>query len=257
VIGRARELRARRKNGDEFPILLSVTEVPGLGLYTGIVRDVTEQRRLQEELVRVATLEQRRIGQELHDDTQQALTGLGLLAASLTDALRRDGHAGSETAGKLAAGIALANRGVRALAKGLMPVPIEKEGLMTALGELARKTEDDHAIPCRFECPRPVQVADDNTALHLYRIAQEGVTNAVKHARASTIWVGLYAQERSMSLEVRDDGVGIDAQARRGDGLGLRIMEHRCGLLGGQFSVRSEKDRGTVITCSVPTAPAG
>jgi PAS domain S-box-containing protein len=241
LIGRARELRARRKNEQEFPIQLSVTEVPGLGLYTGIVRDVTEQRALQEEIVRIATIEQRRIGQELHDNTQQELTGLGLLAETLSESLARDGNAGSEVARKLASGIAEANRGVRALAKGLVPVPVDREGLMVALGELTRKTADEHGIQCRFECPQPVKVADDSAALHLYHIAQEAVTNAVKHARASAVSVGLHADARNLSLEICDDGVGVDRQAQRGDGLGLRIMEHRCGLIGGQFSCGAGK----------------
>jgi two-component system CheB/CheR fusion protein len=255
VIGRARELKARRKDGTEFPIQLSVTEVPGLGLYTGIVRDVTEQRALQEEIVRVATLEQRRIGQELHDNTQQELTGLGLLAETLRASLERDGANGAELAAKLASGIAEAGRRVSALARGLVPVPVDREGLMVALGELARKTESDHDIRCRFECPSPVRVADDSAALHLYHIAQEAVTNAVKHARASAVSVGLHADARNLRLEIRDDGIGIDQQAQRGDGLGLRIMEHRCGLIGGQFSVRGREAGGTIVTCVVPTPP--
>jgi two-component system CheB/CheR fusion protein len=255
VIGRARELKARRKSGEEFPIVLSVTEVPGAGLYTGIVRDVTEQRALQEEIVRIATLEQRRIGGELHDNTQQELTGLGLLAETLSESLRRDGAAGTELAVKLASGIAEAGRRVRALARGLVPVPVDREGLMVALGELARKTEDEHGIRCRFECPKPVKVADDSAALHLYHIAQEAVTNAVKHARASTVSVGLHADARNLSLEIRDDGVGIDRQAPRGDGLGLRIMEHRCGLIGGEFSVRGREAGGTIVACVVPIPP--
>jgi two-component system CheB/CheR fusion protein len=252
AIGRARELRARRKNGEEFPILLSVSEVPSLGLFTGIVRDITEQRTLQDEIVRIATLEQRRIGQELHDNTQQELTGLGLLAENLSESLRREGDAASEVAAKLAAGIAEANRRVRALAKGLVPVPVGREGLMSALGELARRTEETHGIPCRFECPEPVSVADDNTALQLYQIAREAVANAVKHSQAGTISLHLYGNDRNLNLDIRDDGVGLGRKPPREDGLGLRIMEHRCGLIGGQFSVRGGEPGGTVVSCVVP-----
>lgn len=257
LLGRTRELRARRKNGEEFPIQLSVTEVPALGLYMGIIRDVTEQRALQEEIVRIATLEQRRIGEELHDNTQQELTGLGLLAETLSDSLRRNGSAEAAVAAKLAAGIAETNRRLRALAKGLVPVPVDREGLMVALGDLARRTEEEHGIECRFVCPKPVKVADDAAALHLYRIAQEAVTNAVRHASASAISVDLHADDRQLRLEIRDDGVGLDPQRRHGDGLGLRIMEHRCGLLGGQFTVREEEAGGTTIACVVPKPPGG
>jgi two-component system CheB/CheR fusion protein len=256
LIGRLRDLRARRKDGTEFPMQLSVSEIPELGLFTGVVRDVTEQRALQEQIVRIATGEQHRIGRELHDSMQQELTGLGLLAQNLTDALSGPESAAQRAlAAKLASGIAETNRHLRRLAKGLVPVAIDANGLMVALGDLAERTESDYGIKCRFVCPSAVHVADDGAALHLYRIAQEAVMNAIKHAHASTISIQLKQSDGFCTIQIRDDGVGIEEQASKADGLGLRIMEHRCGLIGGTFSVRRRKSGGTIIKCKVPMAP--
>jgi two-component system, chemotaxis family, CheB/CheR fusion protein len=255
LIGAPRELTARRKDGTEFPIHLSVSEVGDLGLFTGIIHDITEQKALQEEILRIATLEQRRIGQDLHDSTQQELTGLGLLAQSLSEALAAQGASQqSELAGKLAAGIAEANRHVRTLARGLVPVAVDAEGLMSALGELASSTEKHHGLSCRFECPVPVDVADEAVATHLYRIAQEAVTNAVKHARTDAISIRLERSDRTLTVEISDEGIGIEQPSIRKEGLGLRIMEHRCALIGGALTVRRRDSGGTVVTCTLPNA---
>jgi PAS domain S-box-containing protein len=255
VIGRSREFRARRKDGTEFPIELSVSEIPELGLFAGIVHDISEQRALQNEIVQIASQEQQRIGQELHDGTQQELTGLGLLAENLREALAdHESAAESELAARLAAGIAATSRRVRALAKGLVPVPIDADGLMSALDALARDTEETAGVPCRFECPSPVHVVDDRVALHLFRIAQEAVTNAVKHAKADTVRIRLEADDRELAIQVLDDGIGIDDTRKLRQGLGLRIMEHRCNLIGGALTIRGRDTGGVAVGCKVPKA---
>ena len=254
LIGHPREFRARRKNGSEFPIQLSVSEIAALGLFTGVVRDISEQRKLQEDILRIAAAEQRRIGEELHDTTQQELAGLGLLAQNLADMLDRSGaDKESALAAKIAAGIARTNRHVRTLAHGLVPVPVDAEGLMTALADLARRTETEHGIACHFICDEPVRIADDNIALQLYRIAQEAVANASKHAKAGSISIHLECTDGRLQVDVQDDGIGIGSEGiRSSGGLGLRIMEHRCGLIGGTLSVRRRESGGTLIRCMVP-----
>lgn len=256
AISQVRELTARRKDGTEFPVQISVRRVDKCGRVTGIVRDITEQRALQKEIVRIATAEQRRIGQELHDSTQQELTGLGLMAEELHELLQRRPE-GPECAlaAKIAAGIATANRRVRLLAKGLVPVAIDAEGLMTALDELAMQTESTYGIRCRFECPSPVKVPNDELALHLYRIAQEAVANAVKHAQGDEISIHLTSDGGQIELKIADNGIGIRQQARGSQGLGLRIMAHRCNLLGGTFSVQRQEPGGTAVRCRVPHVP--
>jgi two-component system CheB/CheR fusion protein len=252
-VGRRREASGRRKDGRMFPMQFSVNEVEGRGLFVGVCRDMTKYKALQKEVVDIAVLEQRRIGQELHDNIQQQLTGLGLLAQNLADALsRKDAVAEGTLAARVANGIAETNQHVRSLARGMIPVPIDREGLMSALKDLARQTEEIHGLTCSFECPASVEIDDDTEATHLYRIAQEAVSNAVKHAEGSTIWIRLEQVEGCLQLEIRDNGSGTVSQRVRASGVGLRLMEHRCGLIGGTFTIVPRTDGGTFVACSVP-----
>src|SRR5215475_4353530 len=213
LIGRTHEMSGRRKDDTVFPIQLSVNSVEGRDLFVAVARDMTEHKALQKEIIDVATLEQRRIGQELHDGTQQELTGLGLLALNLADSLSRSGStAASQVAARIARGIEQCNQRVRSLARGMVPVPIDREGLMSALAELARQTTEIHRLPCSFECPTPVEIDNDNEATHLYRIAQEAVNNATRHAKASAIWIRLEQADGRLVLEVRDNGIGLQAR---------------------------------------------
>jgi PAS domain S-box-containing protein len=252
LIGRSHEISGRRKDGSIFPIQLSVNSVEGRDLFVGVARDMTEHKALQKEIIDVAMLEQRRIGQELHDGTQQELTGLGLLAQSLAESLSRsNAMTASQVASRVARGIEQCNQRVRSLARGMVPVPIEREGLMTALAELARQTTEIHGMPCGFECPSPVEIDNDNEATHLYRIAQEAVSNATRHAKASAIWIRLEQVDGRLILEVQDTGIGLQAAANSGRGVGLRLMEHRCAMIGGNFAIDPRPDGGTCIVCSV------
>lgn len=258
LIGRSHEICGRRKDGSVFPIQLSVNSVEGRGLFVGVARDMTEYKALQKEIVDVAMLEQRRIGQELHDGAQQELTGLGLLALNLAEALSRSGsQSASQTAARIARGIEQCNQRMRALARGMVPVPVHREGLMTALAELARQTTEIHRLPCSFECPAPVELDNDNEATHLYRIAQEAVTNATRHAKASAIWIRLEQVEGRLILEVQDNGIGMSAALQPGKGVGLRLMEHRCAMIGGVFAIDPRPDGGTCIVCSVARTRGG
>ena len=252
LVGRPHEIAGRRKDGSIFPIQLSVNTVEGGDLLVGVARDMTEHKALQKEIIDVAVLEQRRIGQELHDGTQQELTGLGLLAANLADSLSRNNAvAAGQMASRVASGIEQCNQRVRSLARGMVPVPIDRQRLMTALAELARQTTEIHGIPCGFECPSPVELDNDNESTHLYRIAQEAISNATRHAKASAIWIRLEQVDGRLLLEVQDTGIGMQAAPDSGKGVGLRLMEHRCSMVGGHFSIEPRQDGGTCIACSV------
>jgi PAS domain S-box-containing protein len=255
LIGGSHEISGRRKDGGVFPIQLSINAVEGRDLFVGVARDMTEHKALQKEIIDVAMLEQRRIGQELHDGTQQELTGLGLLALNLAESLGRSGStAASQVAARVARGIEQCNQRVRSLARGMVPVPVDREGLMTALAELARQTTEIHGLPCGFECPSRVEIDNDNEATHLYRIAQEAVSNATRHAKASAIWIRLEQVEGRLILEVQDNGIGLRVGGGSGKGVGLRLMEHRCAMIGGNFAIEPRPDGGTCIACSVSRA---
>jgi two-component system sensor kinase FixL len=185
--------------------------------------------------------------------TQQELTGLGLLARELADSLNSPALARQhELAMKIAGGITEANQNVRRLAKGLMPVPIDAQGLMVALEELANEFETNYGIRCEFLCPSPVLVANDNAAMQLYHVVQEALTNSLKHSGADSTAIAMKHSNATVTITVKDNGIGIDDPPQQTDGLGLRIMQHRCESIGGTFSVRRRKSGGTVVTCEIP-----
>ena len=157
-------------------------------------------------------------------------------------------------ANRLADGIRNALSSVRAVAKGLVPVEVDAGGLMAALEQLVASTERRTGISCRFQCDGQVTVEDNDAATELYRIAQEAMSNAVKHARARHIELELACEKRDrICLCVRDDGVGLPPDLSRTEGIGLRIMQHRADLIGATLKVRRAEGGGTEIMCTAPT----
>lgn len=274
-----RELLGLRKGGLRFPIELLVSRIEGLNLLTGVIVDISERRRLQQQVLEIGAEEQRRIGQELHDGTLQELTGLGLLASSLAanfkelparqlDSvdLRVMEEARFErlqaTLLKLTHHLAETSRHVHQLARGIMPVQLDSEGLRTALDDLATAICGDGRIQCEFECRSPVNIPSNSTATHLYRIAQEAVHNAVRHGLATRIQISLEQTADRLILQIVDNGIGIEASKVRqtggspiGSGLGMKTMAYRAEAMRGVLQVKPGIERGTVVVCTV-VAPA-
>lgn len=218
---------------------------------TSLRQEIAERKRLEEEVVDVAVAEQRRIGQELHDGTGQELTGLCMLADNLADMLREHSPPDAQLARRIAQGLRQALGQVRALSRGLIPVEVDAEGLMAALTELTTRISEIHGLKCVFECAEPVPVEDNYTATQLYRIAQEAITNAIKHGQAHTIRVNLEARGDYLTLRIVDDGIGFSPANVNGAGMGLRIMTYRAGQIGAQFAVRPGPARGAVVSCTL------
>lgn len=219
--------------------------------------DITPVKALQEEVSRIAALEQLRIGQELHEGIEQELIALGPLAQNLNEALAgRAEPREHQWAGRLTEGLAAVNRHLQALARGLVPVPVDSASLAPALAELARTTGEATQLACEFTLEGEVRLPNSDTSSHLYRIAQEAVRNATRHAHADRIAIRLSAQGSAVRLEVRDNGIGIPPRAGFGRGVGLRLMEHRCSLIGGTFAAQSVPGSGTRVVCALPGAEA-
>lgn len=274
IIGSVRELLGKRQDGSTFPLELAVSQVDHLGLFTGILQDISERRQLQQQVLEVAVAEQRRIGHELHDGIQQELTGLSLLASTLLEVLK-SGHEEPSADGdwrfrarnysqlcdlamKLCERLAVANQHVHQLAHGILSVEIDPEGLRAELQELAASLHGLNGLTCRFVCTEPVAMVNPNTAKHLYRIAQESLNNAVRHAQATEIEMSLRPQNGELTLEVRDNGVGIGSVAALHrpriatmQGLGLRAMNYRAGIIGGRLTVERLAGGGTSVKCVV------
>jgi signal transduction histidine kinase len=139
----------------------------------------------------------------------------------------------------------------RSLARGLHPVEAEPTGLMSALDDLASRITDLFKVSCRFECRRPVLIESDATATHLYRIAQEAVTNSIKHGRAQKIKIRLSSTAKRIALTISDNGAGLKTSARSRKGLGLRTMNYRASVMGGTLVVKKNRGGGVDVICSV------
>lgn len=246
IIGIGREVLGRHKDGRIFPVDLAVSKVDHLRLFMGVVRDITRRKELELEIVEIASLEQRRIGQDLHDTVGQELTGLSLMAETLGD----DPALGAELAGRIAKGLSRCQQELRKVLQGLLPVSVDAEGLMAALDDLADRTRRDTRISCAFTCPEPAMVADNLTATHLYLIAKEAVHNAVKHASARSILITLDSRDR-LVLRVRDDGIGLSTSTNGHGGVGLRIMRNRAAIIGAALTIAPASPTGTVVTCTM------
>jgi signal transduction histidine kinase len=164
-----------------------------------------------------------------------------------------------ELAEDLIAGLDRTRQKLRALSREMIPVEIDSKGLVGALKELTARLSDGHRIGCVFECRVAAIEIDPGNATQLYHIAQEAITNAIKHAQARNIRVTLESLRTAIKLEVRDDGVGIVDDSARRDGMGLRIMSYRAGLIRGTLKVRRAEGNGTLVSCVVmrgePSAP--
>jgi two-component system sensor kinase FixL len=222
----------------------------------GVAFDITrrkelEREALQREALAMTTREQRQIGQELHDGVGQELTGLGLMAQSLAQRLPEE--AGEQRiALRLVAGLDSVHQQVRELSRGLIPVHVECRGLAAALDDLATRTTEASGISVTFECPDWVELPDHETATQLFRIAQEAVTNAVRHGRPRRVLVTLLSEPDGLRLRIRDDGIGIPGVPDQCDGLGLRIMQYRAQQIGGVMHIGPSSGGGTVVSCTLP-----
>jgi PAS domain S-box-containing protein len=213
--------------------------------------EITERQRLEHEIIRVSEHEQMRIGQELHDGLGQHLTATAFLAEVLERTLAERDVVQAQQAAQIERMLSDAVSQTRLLARGLFPVELESNGLMAALEQLTISAQRLFGVRTLFRCPEPVLVFDSDTAIHLYRIAQEALTNAVKHSEASAITVELARERDIVNLTISDDGVGLrpsnsDTQA----GMGLRIMRYRAKLIGAQLDFLSPANQGLSVRIS-------
>ncbi len=248
-----------RKDGS--PIYVSLTNSPvrephgTVTKVSTIARDITKRKQLELEILEINETLQRRVGQDLHDGLNQELRGIAYLSHALEQTLREKGMSEAQTATRITDLLQRAVSQARDLCHGLAPLRLEADGLMAALNELAAGTKSIYGIPCSFVCPKPVLVSSRSTAIHLYRIAQEAVHNAVQHADPKRIVVELTRPDACLKLTVMDDGKGLPANAVKGNGMGLKIMDYRAGTIGGVLKLERAVAGGTLVSCVLPMAP--
>lgn len=218
-----------------------------------MLQDATARRQLEREVLEVSNREQQRIGSDLHDGLGQELTGIALLLRGLENRAEREAPGLSSAIEEVALLVNDAIFTTRALARGLSPVTFDRGGLALALEELARRLSAMFHISVRCEAdPALDSGLESANALHLYRIAQEAVTNAAQHGQADSVHIRLSCDGERGLLRVEDNGSGFNPATHQSKGLGLRIMHYRAQMMAGSLRVESARGRGTVVSCWFP-----
>jgi len=249
------EYRIRRPDGAirwirdrAFPVRDAQGEVYRIA---GLAEDVTEQRRLENEILDISEREQARIGQDLHDGLCQHLVRTALACNLLERDLAAKDCLEASSAHKVLVLIQEAISQARAVSRGLYPVKLEAEGLASALKEMAIDLSHHEGVRFMVECDSSVVVTNHVLAVHLYRIAQEAVNNALKHAFPHQIIVQLESDDDRILLRISDDGVGINDSLQQSQGMGRHIMAYRAHLIGGRLGIKNRQPNGTFVTCTV------
>ncbi|MCW1923543.1 sensor histidine kinase [Luteolibacter arcticus] len=212
---------------------------------------IVENRELEKSILDISDREQVRIGQDLHDSLCQQLVSVAFSANMLQERLEKEGVSANQDAARIADLIDDSINQARNLARGLYPVRLETEGLELALRELAATMSRRFQVSCTVECSGPVPPCQHAVGIHFYRIAQEAVVNAAKHARAQHVTLSLAATRGQVKLNIDDDGEGIIRVPRNPDGMGLRIMAYRARMIGADFQIAHRLPRGTSVSCEL------
>jgi len=236
---------------DRFHRFLLATLAAQYQARTDLRREAFERQRLEREITAIGDEERRRLGRDLHDGVCQELTAALLRWQTLQRSLRDGVPVSAAESERLTSLLTEAIDEAHNIALGLCPVEPEPDALAPALRALTRRMQETGGVHCEFLATGDVRVPDSEMAQHLYRIAQEALSNAVRHAHANRIAVELRGSAGEMALQVEDDGVGLPPDGG-GGGMGLRTMAYRAQVLGGQLTVAPAQGGGTRVACCLP-----
>jgi PAS domain S-box-containing protein len=250
------ELTNYRKDGTAYVVELCITPLSGSeghgASFVTIHRDITNRKRLEQEVVNAAEEERQRIAHDLHDDLGSLLTGIKLATEAHAEAMARSESGDPGKCRVIARQVSEAIAKTRSIARGLRPVGPDPEDLIGALEGLCRQAMEATDLQCRFECPDPVVLGESVVANHLFRIAQEAVNNAVKYSGGTGITVSLQQRDGELELRVDDDGSGFDPGGAQSSGLGMHIMHYRAHAVNASLRIGQRVGGGTSVVCSVP-----
>jgi PAS domain S-box-containing protein len=222
------------------------------GVATGIsisMRDITERKHLEQEILDVSGRERQSIGRDLHDGLGQELTGVALMLRGLAGRIQARCPDVVENVNEIVGHVNQSIETARSLARGLLPVRTETGGLTAALRALAAQSSDLYGLEVKFGaevCPEFALTETD--ASHLYRITQEALTNASRHGHATLVDIALIAREHGFLLRITDNGVGLKQAAPSAAGMGLKIMKYRADMIGARFDITANQPHGAVVT---------
>ena len=251
--------RFRRQDGVTLAIEVTAAEltVDAQSMSVLICRDVTERKTLENDLVDAASREQENLGYDLHDGIGQQLTGIAMLLGAVATDLRRDHGSVAVELDGIRGLVTQTIEDTRRLALGMAPVTVERAGLGGALLTLARDSRMLYGltVAVRIRAAGAAEPAPAR-ATHLYRIAQEAVRNAARHAKARRVLIRLDVVGNELSLRITDDGIGLRQSVEESAGLGLRSMRYRAERLGGRVWFEARRPVGTRIRVECPLVPA-
>lgn len=249
------EIAIRYPSGPKFVHVIITPDEEKTGEITGwfaSVTDLSAQKALEREVLRISEDEQQRIGGELHEGICQELIAAGFTAKGLQRMLEKEDHPLASPMAELTRALSQTATHTRQLAHGMNPVVKAGDGLEHALRELVAATEGRHQLRCQFECLSPVDIKDPLVNIQLFRIAQEALHNAANHSKGTRIDLTLSETDSEIRLVVVDNGCGLPADADFDPGFGLRSMKYRAGLIHGHLTIQNRGGGGTEIQCKVP-----
>lgn len=219
-----------------------------------LLREVNERKRLENELLHITEKERQRIGQNLHDELGQQLTGISFLTKSLEGKLQEMQMEEAKDIGNIRELVRKAINCTRGLARGLTVSEMEGEDLITALTNLRDRTLQLFEIECRLQVQGKLPILGNKVTQQLYSVAQEAVTNAIRHGRANRILLKLRNSPTHLVLRISNDGVPFHPPGRTDEqGLGLQIMHYRADVIGAYLEFRTgAKRKGGFVTCTLP-----
>ncbi len=223
-----------------------------------LLLEIEERKRLEAAIADAIEGERERLGRELHDGLLQELTGISMMMHVLSQTLMEPAPGQAKEAERLCTLLEKAHGNARNLAKEFFPVELKQHGLLVALKGVAQRAQAQFGISCAVRAStKAMPTLSEGTAVQIFRIAQEAVQNAIKHAHAKKILIRLGKRKGAWSLTVRDDGVGLTDSAPVTPGMGLRIMRYRAQIIQGTLQVGNAKGGGTLVSCTVPAVGSG
>jgi signal transduction histidine kinase len=249
------EFKCRRRDGSTFEAacVATLTHLEGVTHRLAVITDVTERRGLEREILEIAGREQLRIGSDLHDGLGQDLTGVALMLRSVVAQLRKENSTARTDVEDIISLVNGAIESTRAMARGLAPVGADRGGLIAGLQSMAVRGMERYGVRAHFNTSlREPLTLDDGAATHLYRIAQEAFTNAIRHGRVTQVTIDLATADGTLSLSVQDNGRGFDERNASNNGMGMKLMRYRAQMLGGDVSIANNKGGGVVVRCTCP-----
>ena len=189
----------------------------------------------------------------MHDSLGQELTGIAFLTKVLEGKLESISPELAEEAARVSSLVSKSLTHTRQIARGLSPVDVEAGGLERACHELAKGAENLFSIRCSFVASGIGSITDCNIATHLYHIAQESVTNAIRHGRASDVRIALNVHDGQGELSIKDNGSGFPEDSHARKGIGLHVMQYRAEMVGGYLQTNTNETGGATVRCVFET----